>query len=908
MRYAKRFFQVILPLLLLAAAGAGLVLWLTGERQQRQQELLGSMGFLGDTTGFSVTAGEGGDFPGPSGLSQEELKARLEEVLALADKARFSTVFFQVRADGAAFYESKYTALHPSLSGAKGVLGGFDPLGYLCDRGLEERVLIYAVADVSDLAAGLSQKETAARLADSTAELGRKYPLGGILLTGLDSLPPETVKTALSAVRSRLEKEGTRVPLGLLFDGEGNVTPQLISDLTGDGTLDAAAPRIAAPVSPQAGERSFEELLSLWSGAVAPSTRLLVVQPGPDPEGELRLLMSSLEERVSGVMLEHYGSLRGDPSRIEAAVSLLTSPRGGLPSLSFPIPRTLSVSYPDGDVSVSDAAIFLMGTSDPEKPLTLDGEELERRTAGGTWGSLQKLEPGKNTFTLGQGEETATVTVTRYTPGGSSPISGLTEGSLFPRYSCGVDSDGELTLSCMGPAGGTVTATLNGKSLRLSQAESASQNGTPVAFRGTMTLSPVDYDPNATASIGAVTYLLRYGGAETSYRSQGEVYVAGRNVPLVVENTAQLSAVLTDPDDDDSIIGSLKPGAVAQVEKTVRTSRSGAVTLAYKLRGSGYILAGTPAMGPMVRVVEGDPSTGMTVDSSSAALGRDGSLTLTLGEGTPAVLTSRTDDSLILDCLDTTVAESCLSTLRANDFIRSAAASPIQNGSRITLELEPEGGLWGYDLYYEAGKTVLYLKPAPKRSEVYGKPLTGITVMLDAGHGGSDPGAMGVAGTGGPAEAPLNLAVACATKYRLEQLGAAVTLTRQDDSQVSLYERVDASTAARPDLFLSIHHNSGVLTGNMNQARRMECYYFEDISQPFAEALMARLPEALGRPGTEPEQARYYVTRQTGNPAALLEVGFIVNPLEYEECVDRVNILKTACAVAEAVMDVIPER
>ena len=119
------------------------------------------------------------------------------------------------------------------------------------------------------------------------------------------------------------------------------------------------------------------------------------------------------------------------------------------------------------------------------------------------------------------------------------------------------------------------------------------------------------------------------------------------------------------------------------------------------------------------------------------------------------------------------------------------------------------------------------------------------------------------------------------------------------------YERVDASTAARPDLFLSIHHNSGVLTGDMNRARRMECYYFEETSQPFAQALMDSLAQVLPRPVTEPEQARYYVTRQTGNPAVLLEVGFMVNPLEYEECIDRGNILRTAWGITDAILEVI---
>ncbi len=908
MRYVKRFFQIFLPLLLLAAFSCALVLWLAGSRQEsRRQELLSSIGFLGDVSGFSVTTGNGADFPSASGLSEEELKTRLEEMLALAEQARFNTVFFQARADGSAFYKSKYFDFHPSLSGAGGGLGAFDPLDYLCTTGLEKRVQVYALVDLAQgpdgRALDLTQEETVELLAASTAELGKKYPLGAVLFTGLDKAPEGTAQALLAAIRTQLKKDSPGLPLGLVFDGSGEsaITPQLVSLLTGEGLLGVVVPQITAPVT---GEGRFASLLHQWGEATTGTARLIAAQPAGQGEGEeeLRLLLTSMSEQVSGVMLEHYGSLWADSQRAEELISLLESPKGQAPELFFSLPRELAISYPAGDVSVTDGSVFLMGTSDPEQPLTLDGEEVERTASGGSWGVYKKLEQGKNTFTLRQGERSASVTITRYTPSGTaSPISGIQEGTIFPRYSCGVDSDEELTLSCMGPAGATITATLGERSIPLVQAN-ASSDGTPAAFRGTLTLSPEDYDPNRTAKIGPVTYLLTYGGKSTTYQSQGEVYVAGRNVPLAVENTAQLSAVLTNPDDDESITGTLKPGARAYVEETVRTSRSGVITLAYKLRGGGYILAGTPTMGPMVQVLEGAPKLSMEIGEVSTGLGEDGSLTITLGEGTPAITTTRTEDSLVLDCRETTAGEL---TRLTNGFIRTASAEETEAGARITLRLEPAGELWGYDLYYQDGKTMLYLKPAPKRGDTFGKPLSGVSVMLDAGHGGSDPGAMGVAGESGPAEAQLNLAVTQALKYRLEQLGASVSLTRADDSQISLYQRVDAATEVRPDIFLSVHHNSGVLTGNMNQARRMECYYFEDISQPFAQALMDRLPGMLGRPGTEPEQARYYVTRQTANPAVLLEVGFMVNPLEYEECINPVNILKTACGAAEAILDII---
>ena len=65
---------------------------------------------------------------------------------------------------------------------------------------------------------------------------------------------------------------------------------------------------------------------------------------------------------------------------------------------------------------------------------------------------------------------------------------------------------------------------------------------------------------------------------------------------------------------------------------------------------------------------------------------------------------------------------------------------------------------------------------------------------------------------------------------------------------------------------------------------------------------MEHLGQILPRPVTDPEQARYYVTRQTGNPAVLLEVGFMVNPLEYEECADLGTILRTAWGISDAIL------
>ena len=69
------------------------------------------------------------------------------------------------------------------------------------------------------------------------------------------------------------------------------------------------------------------------------------------------------------------------------------------------------------------------------------------------------------------------------------------------------------------------------------------------------------------------------------------------------------------------------------------------------------------------------------------------------------------------------------------------------------------------------------------------QPLENVRVVVDPGHGGSDPGAIGAAGAYGPDEADLNLALAQQVKAELEALGAQVYLTRTEDTDCLLTER-----------------------------------------------------------------------------------------------------------------------
>jgi N-acetylmuramoyl-L-alanine amidase len=78
-------------------------------------------------------------------------------------------------------------------------------------------------------------------------------------------------------------------------------------------------------------------------------------------------------------------------------------------------------------------------------------------------------------------------------------------------------------------------------------------------------------------------------------------------------------------------------------------------------------------------------------------------------------------------------------------------------------------------------------------------------VVLDAGHGGNDPGAVGPKGT---READINLAVVERIRVELERQGIRAEVTRDGDTFVSLQDRAARANAANAAVFISIHCNS----------------------------------------------------------------------------------------------------
>lgn len=146
-----------------------------------------------------------------------------------------------------------------------------------------------------------------------------------------------------------------------------------------------------------------------------------------------------------------------------------------------------------------------------------------------------------------------------------------------------------------------------------------------------------------------------------------------------------------------------------------------------------------------------------------------------------------------------------------------------------------------------------------------------ILVVLDPGHGGRDPGAVGI---GGLRETDIVLEVGLRVAELLRIQGADVILTRQDEREIDLEPRVSAANRANADLFVSIHANA--ISMSRPDVNGVETYFY---ASPAAEALASNLQESLleatGMNSRGVKEARFYVLRRTTMPAALVELGFV---------------------------------
>jgi len=189
------------------------------------------------------------------------------------------------------------------------------------------------------------------------------------------------------------------------------------------------------------------------------------------------------------------------------------------------------------------------------------------------------------------------------------------------------------------------------------------------------------------------------------------------------------------------------------------------------------------------------------------------------------------------------------------------------------------------------------------------------TVVLDPGHGGRDGGAVGLRGL---LEKDLTLEVARAVRSRLAVAGVKVELTRDDDRLVELDERVQIAARRRAAVFVSIHFNAATESGS----RGVETYIPAAGGErgrsgpvPGRDASLAAADAALGfflqrhvvRTAATQDRglrrARFLVLRDAPCPAALVECGFLTDPVDAGLIAEPAHRSRIAEGIARGILD-----
>lgn len=149
--------------------------------------------------------------------------------------------------------------------------------------------------------------------------------------------------------------------------------------------------------------------------------------------------------------------------------------------------------------------------------------------------------------------------------------------------------------------------------------------------------------------------------------------------------------------------------------------------------------------------------------------------------------------------------------------------------------------------------------------------LSEATIVIDPGHGGADPGAIGDY----MYEKQATVDTAAIIAQKLESVGANVILTRTGDESISLEERAYLSNSYGADLFISIHYDS---TPEGVYATGTTTYYYADSDNYVANLINDELSKNLPLPNNGSRFGNFLVLRENAQPAILLELGYMNNP------------------------------
>ncbi len=660
-----------------------------------------------------------------------------------------------------------------------------------------------------------------------------------------------------------------------------------------DGIIDYIAPQLYWAIGFAACD--YTTLLHWWSDVVEGTGVKLYVGHAlykmndsdqgaswMDPEQiPSQVKLSAASGKVSGNIFYGFSKLMSNESDIVTRLSgLFGQEAGGTYSGKG---QELVIGYPKSGITGDYKKLFIIGSADPAFPVTMNGKAVTR-TASGHFSVYVSLEPGENVFKFESNGKTVDFVAKRLVEQSSSGNTQSGEvkiSSVYPSGEVVLKKGQSVNLSCVAPAGAKVTALVDGAAVVLKAAKSSTKQST------------VTYSASYTAparsgygkiKLGSPSFVLEYNGKVKTFDSSTTLYVYNADPSLTATVTAAEVIVRSSASSSASRLTNLVKGVTDRV-----VWESGSY---YKLASGGWVLksqVSTDTKGKPDSVITsvGGKNTG---DATNIIFGNKSFVPYTVSYS----------DSGVTVSFPNTQGKTAFKMVSTNPLFKSITYKQDGSTATYTLAYKTKGGFYGYSVSYSGGKMTFSFKN-PLLAAEGDKPLSGIRVLLDAGHGGSDRGAMGPLGVYGANEKDLNLTVTQYAKAALERKGATVIMTRSKDGDMSLDARTAVIAKEDPDLCVSIHHNSVGVTSDSSKPKGLLVLYSETFSSTFASAMEKSMAKSMDRVSQGSKFQGLQMCRVNSAPSILLEMGFISNPTEYELLSSDSMMRSEGQAIADAI-------
>lgn len=575
-------------------------------------------------------------------------------------------------------------------------------------------------------------------------------------------------------------------------------------------------------------------------------------------------------------------------------------------------------SHSQGVTTTDEPITTFTGTSDPKYKLTINGVAVKRDELG-AFSVEYDLKPGNNVFTFSHKGKDTTYTVNykyvvmqSYSPAGSR------------QYLSGA----KFSVVVSARMGSTVTATFRGKTITLKQAGQGGdgdtqQSETFVKYSGTFTLPS---DNASDLNLGAVTFKATHQGQTNTGRS-GNI-VCKKAQKKVIGEVVAFSAETFDGDknDDDSRpTNNYFPKGT--VDYVVGHSYFG--DKEYLLLRCGRRVYVDKELSPPTHTVKVTKEyAGTLPDTNKLSLAdlrvtnKATYITLNTDWKAPFFLellpqkykNPTTQDYRVSSVTGEYVEITfCYATKVSGDFtfdknhplFTKATVKKSGDDTVLRLYLRKKGGFYGWDASYnKQGQLEFYfLHPAQVKAanNAYGADLTGVTVMLDVGHGPKSVGAVGL--DSDHPEQERNYYLATLVKRELESIGATVVLNRTAKEDKDADQRCVALKNLKPDICIAIHHDANASSKPNGFGSFYSLPYSYEAAKQIYNATMAAGIYSASASGNRNrlDWHYYFVARMSDCPVVLTENGYMTSALDHQGIVSDAVNWKKAQAITKGV-------